>query len=229
MSALEALVKKQYSDEFTLQVDLSIESGFTVMFGPSGAGKTSLLNCLAGLVAPDQGRIVLGRRVLFDSARGINMAVEQRRIGYVFQTLALFPHLSVGENVRYGIVDQPLNEQKERVSQILAAFRIASLSGRRPQQISGGERQRVALARTLVTEPQLLLLDEPLSALDRDIKFAIIEDLKRWNETRNIPVLYVTHSHGEAAALEGSLIVLKHGAIAGRGESRELLSKEDFE
>lgn len=226
MSALELLLKKRYSDEFTLQVDLSIQSGFTVLFGPSGAGKTSLLNCIAGLTMPDQGRIVFRSRVLFDSAKHINIPVEERHIGYVFQTLALFPHLSAEENIRYGIVGMTATEQTERVAQIMAAFRIAHLAGRRPQQISGGERQRVALARTLVTEPELLLLDEPLSALERDIKLSIIEDLKRWNATRNIPVLYVTHSHGEAAALGGSVIVMSHGGTAGHAESTQFLSAE---
>lgn len=226
MSALELLLKRRYSDEFTLQVDLSIESGFTVLFGPSGAGKTSLLNCIAGLASPDQGRIVLRSRVLFDSAKGIDIAVEQRHVGYVFQMLALFPHLSAEENIRYGIVDKATGEQQERIGQILDAFRITHVARRRPQQISGGERQRVALARTLVTEPQLLLLDEPLSALERDIKFSIIEDLKRWNQTQNIPVLYVTHSHGEAAALGGSVVVLNHGRTAGHAESSQFLSAE---
>jgi molybdate transport system ATP-binding protein len=225
MSILELLLKKQYSAEFTLQIDLAIESGFTVLFGPSGAGKTSLLNCIAGLVKPEQGRIVLRSRVLFDSANAINIPVEERRIGYVFQTLALFPHLTAEKNIGYGIVDEPESQRRDRVTQILSSFRIAHLAERLPQQISGGERQRVALARTLVTEPQLLLLDEPLSALERDTKLAIIEDLKRWNESRNIPVLYVTHSHGEAAALGGSVVMLKQGRIAGRGESRELLKE----
>jgi molybdate transport system ATP-binding protein len=226
MSALEVLLIKRYSDEFTLQADLLIESGFTVLFGPSGAGKTSLLNCIAGLVTPDQGRIVFRSRVLFDPAKGINVPVEERQIGYVFQTLALFPHLSAEENIRYGIVHMPAGEQTERIRQIMAAFRIGHVAGRRPQQISGGERQRVALARTLVTEPQLLLLDEPLSALERDIKLSIIDDLKRWNQTRNIPVLYVTHSHGEAAALGGSVIVMNHGGITGHNESTQFLSAE---
>jgi molybdate transport system ATP-binding protein len=225
MSILELLLKRQYSAEFTLQIDLAIESGFTVLFGPSGAGKTSLLNCIAGLVKPEQGRIVLRSRVLFDSANAINIPVEERRIGYVFQTLALFPHLTAKKNIGYGIVDEPESQRRDRVTQILSSFRIAHLAERLPQQISGGERQRVALARTLVTEPQLLLLDEPLSALERDTKLAIIEDLKRWNESRNIPVLYVTHSHGEAAALGGSVVMLKQGRIAGRGESRELLKE----
>jgi molybdate transport system ATP-binding protein len=225
MSILELLLKKQYSAEFTLQIDLAIESGFTVLFGPSGAGKTSLLNCVAGLVKPEQGRIVLRSRVLFDSANAINIPVEERRIGYVFQTLALFPHLTAEKNIRYGIVDAPESQRRDRVTQILSSFRIAHLADRLPQQISGGERQRVALARTLVTEPHLLLLDEPLSALERETKLAIIDDLKRWNESRNIPVLYVTHSHGEAAALGGSVVMLKHGRIAGRGESRELLKE----
>jgi len=225
MSILELLLKLQHSNEFTLQVDLAIQSGFTVLFGPSGAGKTSLLNSIAGLIKPEQGRIVLKSRVLFDSAQAINVSVEERRIGYVFQTLALFPHLTAKENIRYGIAREPEPRQVERVTQILSSFRIAHLANRLPQQISGGERQRVALARTLVTEPELLLLDEPLSALERETKLAIIDDLKRWNESRNIPVLYVTHSHGEAAALGGSVIVLRNGKIAARGESRELLKE----
>jgi molybdate transport system ATP-binding protein len=228
MSVLELLLKTQYSAEFTLQIDLAIESGFTVLFGPSGAGKTTLLNSIAGLIKPEQGRIVLKSRVLFESANGINVPVEERRIGYVFQTLALFPHLTAEQNIRYGIVDESNDRQKERVEQILGSFRIAHLAKRLPQQISGGERQRVALARTLVTEPQLLLLDEPLSALERETKLAIIADLKRWNESRSIPVLYVTHSHGEVAALSGSVVVLKHGSIVSRGEARQLLN-EDFD
>jgi len=225
MNVLKLLLKTEYPGEFTLQVDLVIESGFTVLFGPSGAGKTSLLNSIAGLLKPEQGRIVLGSRVLFDSANAINIPVQERRIGYVFQTLALFPHLTAEENVRYGIIDESKERQADRITQILSSFRIAHLANRLPHQISGGERQRVALARTLVTEPELLLLDEPLSALERETKLAIINDLKRWNETRNVPVLYVTHSHGEAAALGGAVVVLKHGRIAARGESRELLKE----
>src|SRR5438105_2833088 len=116
MSVLEILVRKQYSTEFTLEVDLGIENGFSVLFGPSGAGKTSLLNCLAGLITPDEGRIVFHERVLFDSAKQINLPVEERRIGYVFQTLALFPHLTAAENICYGIAQKTKSEQEQSLA-----------------------------------------------------------------------------------------------------------------
>ena len=140
--------------------------GFTILFGPSGAGKTTVLNCIAGLASPDDGRIVVDGRVFFDSGQGINLPARQRRIGYVFQDLALFPHLNVEKNVQYGLFALTSSERKDRCDSALESMRITSLRRRSPGEISGGERQRVALARALVMEPCALLLDEPLAALD---------------------------------------------------------------
>src|SRR3954469_14270700 len=151
---------------FTLDVSLSLPSGINILFGASGAGKTTLLDCIAGLNKPTFGIIQIGDRVVFDSERRINVPVRQRRVRYVFQDLALFPHLSVEANVAYGIAGVQPDERLRRVARALESLGIEALSNRRPAELSGGESQRVALARALVTEPCILLLDEPLSALD---------------------------------------------------------------
>ncbi len=156
--------------EFALEVEFQASPGFTILFGPSGAGKTTLLDCVAGLTKPDSGRIAIGDRVLFDAARPIDLPVAKRRVGYVFQALALFPHLTVEQNVQYGLTHLPQAQRAAQASAILQAFRIPHLAPRYPREISGGESQRTALARTLVTDPALLLLDEPLAALDAATK-----------------------------------------------------------
>src|SRR5579884_1320609 len=172
---------KGRGSDFLLEVDFELAPGVTILFGPSGAGKTTLLDCIAGLLIADAGKIVFGAGVLFDSERRINVPVQRRRIGYVFQDLALFPHLSVERNVRYGISHLDEEEQKKRVQNVLESFRVSGLKTRRPGQISGGEKQRVALARALVTDPCMLLLDEPLAGLDSPTKSKIMEDLRTWN------------------------------------------------
>src|SRR5579862_1444689 len=187
--------------EFTLEVEFAAAPGFTILFGPSGAGKTTLLDCVAGLTTPDAGHIAVGDRVLFDSAQRIDIPVAKRRIGYVFQDLALFPHLTVERNVQYGLAHLAQSERASKTSAILEAFRIPHLARRYPREISGGESQRVALARTLVTDPSVLLLDEPLAALDAMAKARIIDDLRQWNQVHRIPILYVTHSREEVFAL----------------------------
>src|SRR5207302_1547171 len=158
-STLEARFHKQRSPQFSLEVDFNAPPGFTILFGPSGSGKTTLLDCIAGLTTPESGRITIGNRVWFDSARRTKLAVAKRRVGYVLQTLALFPHLTVEQNVEYGLAHLPLAERRKRSSAILKAFRIADLAQRSAREISGGESQRAALARTLVTDPAVLLLD----------------------------------------------------------------------
>lgn len=213
MSGLQVSITKRLSHTFYLDVRFSIQSGFTVILGPSGAGKTTLLNCISGLISPDGGSIVLNQRDLYSSAAKIGLPVERRRIGYVFQTLALFPHYTAERNIRYGIDAKTEAERIERTQSILHAFRIAHTAGRLPAQISGGERQRVALARTLVTEPELLLLDEPLSALDQRTKAAILDDLKLWNQTRKIPVIYVTHFPADTAALNAQVLFMENGRM----------------
>jgi molybdate transport system ATP-binding protein len=199
---------------FILDVDLEIPAGITILFGPSGAGKSTLLDCIAGLVRPDAGNIRSAERTLFDSAGNMNLPPHQRKIAYVFQSLALFPHLTVEENVGFGIAHLPGKERTARVAEILAAFHVADLRKRKPREISGGEAQRVELARALASDPQVLLLDEPMSGLDDDLKIEIIQDLRSWRAARNIPILYVTHSRSEAGFLGEHMVTLRDGKIA---------------
>ena len=209
---------------FRLDLQFAISAGITILFGASGAGKTTLLDCIAGLTIPDSGRIVVEDRVLFDSEEGTNVAVRDRKIGYLFQDLALFPHLSVEKNVGYGLVRVAREEKMRRVSQLLESFRVSHLASRSPQAISGGERQRVALARALVTEPALLLLDEPMSAIDIPTKAKILDDLLAWNQLHRVPILYVTHNRDEVFALGERVLVLEHGKLIASGTPHEVMS-----
>jgi molybdate transport system ATP-binding protein len=212
------------ADEFVLDVEFQAPPGFTIVFGASGAGKTTLLDCVVGLTQPDEGRIAAGERILFDAKQQINLPVAKRHVGYVFQSLALFPHLSVEQNVQYGLAQLPPVERTERSAAILQTFRIAHLARRSAREISGGESQRAALARTLVTDPALLLLDEPLAALDAPAKARIIDDLREWNRAHRIPILYVTHSREEVFALGERVIVLDGGGIVALGTPHEIMA-----
>jgi molybdate transport system ATP-binding protein len=205
--------------KFVLDVDLNFPVGVTIIFGPSGAGKSTLLDCIAGLLKPQEGRIAAGGDVLFDANANIDIRPEHRHIGYVFQSLALFPHMTVQDNVTFGLANLPSKQQNQRANEILAAFRVEALRSRRPSELSGGEQQRVALARSLVTLPRVLLLDEPLSGLDDELKTSITKDLLDWNAQHQIPILYVTHSKEEAAALGGRKVFLTNGRVAEQTES----------
>jgi len=216
-------IRKRLSDEFALEANFTAVPGITILFGRSGSGKTTLLNCIAGLMRPDAGRIALDSRALFDASAGIDVPPPQRAVGFLFQNLALFPHITVARNVEYGLAKLPGAEGRHRAAVILEAMRVGALSGRKPGQISGGEKQRVALARSLVTAPALLLLDEPLAALDAITKSAIISDLRTWNEAHGIPIIYVTHSLEEAFAVGESVVVLEAGKIIARGTPMEVL------
>ena len=210
--------------EFELLVAFRMAPGITILFGPSGAGKTTLLDCIAGLTTPDDGQITTAQKTLFDSAMGVNLAPQSRQVGYVFQDLALFPHLSAAQNVEYGLASLPADERRRKSAAILESFRIAHLQARKPREISGGERQRVALARALVTDPCVLLLDEPLAGLDAVTKSKIIDDLRLWNQTYKIPILYVTHSREEVFALGEQVIVLEAGRIIAQGTPHEVMT-----
>ena len=207
---------------FCLDLNATVLAGITILFGRSGAGKSTLLDCIAGLLPPDSGRVALGSEgeetVFFDSEKGVNITPAQRRIGYVFQSLALFPHLTVNANVEYGLARLDREQRRQRRAEILQLFHCDSLGERKPDEISGGERQRVALARTLVTGPRILLLDEPLSALDVGTKLKILEDLQAWNQRRRIPILYVTHSPAEAMRLGENVIYLEDGGVLAQGK-----------
>ena len=221
---VEVRIRKRQSDGFDLQLECNLGLGITIVFGASGAGKTTLLDCIAGLTTPDSGRVAVAGRTLFDSDRGINLRVRDRRIGYVFQDLALFPHLSVEENVAYGLSGLDHRERSHRVRNALDSLGILSLMQRRPAQLSGGERQRVALARALVTEPSILLLDEPLAALDLPVRMKIAEDLRRSIQDLPIPVLYVTHSRDEVFVLGERMVVIEGGKLIAQGTPHEVLS-----
>lgn len=209
---------------FVLDVDFEAAPGFTILFGASGAGKTTLLDCVAGLIPPESGQIQIGDRTLFDSFRRIDVPVAKRHVGYVFQGLALFPHMTVEQNVMYGLNHLSQQARVKASAQILEAFRIAHLAPRKARQISGGESQRAALARTLVTDPAVLLLDEPLAALDAPTKSHIIDDLREWNRAHQIPILYVTHSREEVFALGERVVVLQNGRIVAEGTPHEVMT-----
>ncbi|HYX69880.1 MAG TPA: molybdenum ABC transporter ATP-binding protein [Terriglobales bacterium] len=225
-ATLSVRVRKGFVREaggFLLDADLSLPSGITILFGPSGSGKTTLLACVAGLLPPDAGRIAADDRLYFDSDRGVDVAVARRSIGYVFQNLALFPHLTAEENIQYGLGGLPRAERVRRSRAMAESFRIPHLLARYPREISGGERQRVALARALVIEPRVLLLDEPLSGLDASTKAKIIEDLRSWNAAHGIPIVYVTHARDEVFALGERVVVLTDGKVLAQGTPQEVL------
>lgn len=227
MNVVEVQIRKTFVSskrrQFNLDVQFSSPCGVTVIFGPSGSGKTTVLQCIAGLVSPDSGSISVAGESFYDSALKVNNPAQRRRVGYVFQDLALFPHMSVSRNVGFGVRANG-KPKPQLIGEILERFRILDLAHHRPAEISGGEKQRVALARALVTQPRVLLLDEPFSALDDELKRGIISDLKQWLRDNPIPVLFVTHDREEARALGDRVVLFKDGRIAGEGAVQEAIS-----
>lgn len=207
---------------FTLDASWEINNELSVIFGYSGAGKSMTLQMMAGLIEPDEGKIVLGETVLFDSGQGVNTSPQKRSIGYVFQDLALFPHMTVGENIRYGGHGIDKAEQEQRCCELLRMFRITGLEDRLPPQISGGQKQRVALARALIRRPAALLLDEPFSALDMPIRFELRTMLKEIQKSFNLPVVLITHDADEALAVADRIIVYAEGRVMQAGSPEEI-------
>ena len=208
---------------FTLDVAWSAGSGVAVLFGPSGAGKTLTLQCLAGLLRPTAGRIVVDGRVFFDSAAGVNLPAQARRIGYVFQGYALFPHLSVAENVGFGLRDRPRAEREARTAEVLGGLGLADLGARSPRELSGGQRQRVALGRALAIDPALLLLDEPLSALDAPLRRTLRDELRTLLHDWRTAAVVVTHDFTEAYRLADRIVVYDAGRVVQAAPRSELL------
>jgi len=208
---------------FHLDVEFSAPPGITIIFGPSGAGKSTLLDCIAGLITPGEGAISTDHLVYFFSREKINLPPQKRQVGYLFQSPALFPHLTAQENIEFGIAHLSNSDRAAAVSEILKLFRLENLASRKPAELSGGEAQRVALARSLVNNPRVLLLDEPLSALDAELKSSIIADLRAWNSAHRIPILYVTHDRAEVDALGERVITIDRGKIVQQGIPREVL------
>jgi molybdate transport system ATP-binding protein len=223
LSASVRKSRRSGSSLFELDVSLNVSPGITILFGPSGAGKSTLLDCIAGLVTPDSGLIACGLDPLFDSANQLNLSAQKRQVAYVFQSLALFPHMTVQENVEFGLAGLNATQRSNRAAELLAAFRVDKIRHQKPSQISGGEKQRVALARSLVTFPRVLLLDEPLTGLDAELKNSIMEDLRAWNSENAIPILYVTHSRDEVDALGEHVIAMDAGRIVKEGTPHEVL------
>lgn len=209
-------------DDFRLSVKFEAGPGVTAVFGHSGSGKTTLINAIAGLLCPDEGRIQVNGRTLFDRPSGIHLAPHKRRIGYVFQDARLFPHLNVVQNLRYG---QRFHKRASlAMDDVVQMLGIEALLQRRPGALSGGEKQRVAIGRALLSAPELLLLDEPLAALDSARKDEILPYLERLRDHAGLPILYVSHSVSEVARLANTLVLLERGQMRRSGPVSALLS-----
>jgi molybdate transport system ATP-binding protein len=199
---------------FALDVAFEVKPGVTVLFGPSGSGKSRTLGCIAGIVRPDSGLIKLGDDVWFDGARGRELPIHERRVAYVFQSLALFPHMTGEENVAYGIRRTlPRAERGARAQDMLARMRVGHLGSRKPHTFSGGEAQRVALARAFAMQPRVLLLDEPFSALDAGVKKELLVEVGEWLDRERIPAVLVTHHAEEATVLGNQVVLLEKGKV----------------
>jgi molybdate transport system ATP-binding protein len=213
---LAVAVEKRLGD-FTLAVKFDAMMGATALFGPSGAGKSSVANLIAGLLAPDRGRIALDDTVLFDSAAHIDVPPHRRRIGYVFQEGRLFPHLTVRRNLDYGRHMNGLARDEAEMRHIVDLLDIGHLLDRRPGKLSGGERQRVAIGRALLTRPRLLLLDEPLASLDAARKREILPYLVRLRDDAKVPMLYVSHHAPELKRIATAVVLIQGGRVAAQG------------
>ena len=211
-------VKKRFGDKrrpaFLLDVTFSVANGVAVLVGPSGSGKTTCLRLIAGVLKPDEGRISVGSQTYFDSSRKINLPIQRRRIGFVFQDYALFPHLTAEQNIAYGVKADDRKARYDKAREMLSLFHIEHTRRRLPGEISGGEAQRVALARALASDPTIVLLDEPLSAVDVETRAKLLDEIEDAQRKANIPFVYVTHNEAEAARLGTQRITLQAGLIA---------------
>ena len=210
-------------DGFALDVAFEVPAGVTALFGPSGSGKTTIVNAVAGVLQPDHGRITLAGRTLLDSGQAINLPPHRRRVGYVFQEARLFAHLTVRQNLLYGRWFAP-KAGPVSFDQVVQMLDIATLLQRRPQGLSGGERQRIAIGRALLAAPDILLMDEPLAALDEARKAEILPHIEHLRDQTALPILYVSHSVSEVARLAGTVVLLDAGRIMRAGPVAEVFS-----
>ena len=209
---------------FELRCSAAFGRGITAVFGPSGSGKTTLLNCVAGLARPDQGQIKVLGQTVYSSSRRVGVPPERRGVGYVFQDSALFPHLSVRDNIRYGHRLTPEAGRTVSMERVVGLLQLEDLMGRGVSELSGGERQRVALARALAASPRLLLLDEPISSLDLVFRGLILRYLKQVRDELGIPMVYVSHSISEVMAVADDVLVLNDGVQVTQGPPSAVLS-----
>lgn len=223
----EVVLKHQFSG-FTLDVAFNgPDRGITALFGPSGCGKTTVINAIAGLLRPEQGRIALDGTVLFDSEQRINLPMRARRIGYVFQNARLFDHMRVRDNLLYGLRRAPKDDRRIAIDQVIELLGLESLLSRRPAGLSGGERQRVGVGRALLAQPKLLLMDEPLAALDADRKADILPYIERLRDETGLPVVYVSHAIEEVARLADLVVLMDQGRPVMSGPVEDVLANLD--
>jgi molybdate transport system ATP-binding protein len=225
---LSVNIKKQIKSNgriaLALDVAFRVNESTTVLFGPSGSGKTTILRAIVGIVTPDEGRISLGEQIYFDSVTGLNLPIQKRKIGFVFQDYSLFPHLTAGQNIAYGIKVSMRKAKRERVRHMLTLLGIEHTANRYPRELSGGEQQRVALARALASDPAIMLLDEPLSAVDVATRSYLLEEIISIQRRSGIPFIYVTHNHAEAVRIGNYILILSNGRIAQEGKPIEVLN-----
>jgi molybdate transport system ATP-binding protein len=212
--------------ELAVDVTLTCKPGITCIMGPSGAGKSTILGVLAGLVVPTHGKVVLGDTTWFDADKRIDVPVHQRRLSYMFQNLALFPHMTARQNVEYGMHDIVREERTTKALDLLDRVGVKHLANRRPRTFSGGEAQRVALARAIARRPRLLLLDEPFSALDRELRSQLVGLVKDFVAELRVPLVHVTHSVSEARTMADHVIVIEKGTMVRQGSAGDVLAQD---
>lgn len=215
-------------DAFAIDVTFRAQSGITALFGRSGAGKTSVINMLAGLLKPDEGAIRVDGEVLFDAANGIDIPPERRRLGYVFQESRLFPHYTVAGNLQYGLRRLRTDDRRIGFEAIVDLLELSALLHRLPRNLSGGERQRVAIGRALLTSPRLLLMDEPLANLDQTHRLEILPFIERLRDELAVAVVYVSHNMNEIVRLADTVVLLSDGRVAATGSVAEITSRLDL-
>jgi len=228
MALLEFTIQKRFPPSrsapgFEVDVRFGCDAGVTVLFGASGSGKTLTLEALAGFLRPDRGRILLNDEILFDAESGVCLPPQRRGIGYVFQNDALFPHMTLEQNLAFGIARLPVLERHRRVRAMLERFGLGTLATRRPHELSGGQKQRASIARALVTEPRLLLLDEPVRGFDYPLRQDFYEILRDVRQNYRIPILLVTHDMKEGFELAAQMAVYEAGRIVQTGAPEEIL------
>lgn len=213
---------------FGLDATFTSERGVTALFGRSGSGKTSMIRIIAGLTRPLEGRVLLDGETLTDTTKGIFVPRHRRRFGYVFQEARLFPHLSVRANLSYGRWFAPRSDRSEHFDRVVDLLGIGQLLARSPSKLSGGEKQRVAIGRALLSSPRLLLMDEPLAALDEERKAEILPYLERLRDEMDIPIVYVSHSIAEVARLANQVVIMRDGKVEAAGRATEVLSRSSL-
>jgi molybdate transport system ATP-binding protein len=224
--AIKKHLESDKSGSFALDVAFDAAEGITILFGQSGSGKTTTLRAITGIITPDSGRISIADEIYFDSTRGTNLSIQRRRVGYVFQDYALFPHMTAEQNVAYGIKEKAARDatRLDRAREMLAVFKIEHVRHRYPQNMSGGEQQRTALARALASEPAIVLLDEPLSAVDAETRTQLLDEIAMAQQRVKIPFIYVTHNTSEAIRLGTQVVVLRNGNVKQMGRPSDVFN-----